>query len=68
MLKVGRHRRQQIWLVKIELLAQFQPQRTRAASDAGKSKLENGSRLAVEVGTLRGGYEHKAGLGGGGFN
>jgi hypothetical protein len=63
-----RHRRQQLRLVKIEALAQLQPQRTRAASEAGKSKLENGSRLAVEVGALRGGYEHKAGLGGGRFN
>ena len=65
--EVRGHGGQEIGLVEIECLTELKFEGARSAGGAGKSELEEGGGLAVKVESLRGGYENKACLGGGGF-
>ena len=60
--EVGGHRGQQVGLVEVEALAQFELERAAGWLVAGKAELEDGGGLAVEVGALGDGDENQAGL------
>ena len=65
--KVRGHLWQQIRLVKVEGLAQFELQRAAPSLFARQAKLEDGGRMTMKVGALRDGDKREAGLGGGCF-
>ena len=61
------HLGQQIRLVKVEGLAQFEPERAAGGCGCRKAELEDGGGPAVKVSALGGGDQNQAGFGGGRF-
>ena len=66
--QVGRHFRQQVRLIEIECVAQFEAERAADDVVAGNAEFEDGGRLAVKIGALFNRDENQAGLLGGGFD
>ncbi len=66
--QVSRHRRQQLWQVEVECMAQLQPQSLPRHFRSGQAKLKDRRGPAMKVAALRSREKHHSGLVRGGSN